>query len=50
MTEEQYTQMLRMNIATLTTQTGKFDEIVKWGLTSDKKHMLNYFMIIHPQT
>lgn len=35
--EEQFAQMLKMGVASLTTDTLKFDEIVSWGLRSDRK-------------
>lgn len=37
MDEAQFAQMQRMSVASLTTDSSKFDEIVNWGLTSDRK-------------
>lgn len=37
MSEEQFTQMQTMSAATLTADSLKFDEIVSWGLKSDRK-------------
>lgn len=37
MNEEQFVQMQRMSTASLTTDSSKFDEIVSWGLKSDRE-------------
>lgn len=37
MNEDQFIQMQRMSVATLTTNTSKCDEIVDWGVSSDRK-------------
>ena len=37
MNEEQFAQMQRMSAASLTTDSSKFDEIVSWGLKSDRE-------------
>ena len=37
MNEEQFAQMQRMSAASLTTNSSKFDEIVNWGLKSDRE-------------
>lgn len=37
MNEEQFVQMQRMSTASLTTDSLKFDEIVSWGLKSDRE-------------
>lgn len=37
MNEEQFAQMQRMSVASLTSNTSKFNEIVNWGLKSDRE-------------
>ncbi len=37
MNEEQFARMQRMSAASLTTDSSKFDEIVNWGLKSDRE-------------
>lgn len=37
MDETQFAQMQRIGVASLTTDSSKFDEIVNWGLTSDRR-------------
>lgn len=43
MSEPQFAQMQKMSVATLTTDTLKFAEIVKWGLTSERKTYAKLF-------
>lgn len=37
MNENDFTQMLKMSVASLTTDTLKYNQIVDWGLSSDKR-------------
>ncbi|AWG24908.1 alpha/beta fold hydrolase [Flavobacterium kingsejongi] len=43
MTNEQFIQMQQVSIASLTTETSKFDEIVSWGVTSDRETFAKIF-------
>lgn len=43
MNEEQFARMQQMSVASLTTDSSKFDEIVSWGLTSDRKTFAKIF-------
>ncbi len=43
MKEEQFTQMQKRSIASLTTTNSKWDEIVGWGLQSDRKTFAKMF-------
>lgn len=43
MTNEQFIQMQQVSIASLTAETSKFDEIVNWGVTSDRETFAKIF-------
>ena len=43
MTNEKFIQMQQVSIASLTTETSKFDEIVNWGVTSDRETFAKIF-------
>ncbi len=43
MNEEQFARMQRMSVASLTTDASRFEEIVSWGLSSDRETFARIF-------